>query len=112
MPVLGVGSGDGGWGVGWGGVGEWIPGRKDGNGLFNDALKTFYLRLYGVSHIVKKTTQIARKETRCRHMGYSFRLVARVLLYPSSHRQDNTHRLYYASRGALTGTRNSSMGPP
>ena len=46
-------------------------------------------------------------------MGYSFRLAARVLLYASSHRQDNTyHGLCYTSRGALAGTRNSSMGPP
>ena len=30
------------------------------------------------------------KETRCCHMGYSFQLAARVLLYASSHRQDNT----------------------
>ena len=46
-------------------------------------------------------------------MGYSFRLTARVLLYASSHRQDNTyHGLCYTSRGALAGTRNSSMGPP
>ena len=30
------------------------------------------------------------KETRCRHMGYSFRLAVRVLLYASSHRQDST----------------------
>ena len=45
--------------------------------------------------------------------GYSFRLAARVLLYASSHRQDNTyHSLCYTSRGALAGTRNSSMGPP
>ena len=28
-------------------------GRKEGNGLFNDALNTFYLRLYGVRHRVK-----------------------------------------------------------
>ena len=27
--------------------------RKEGNVLFNDALKTFYLRLYGVRHMVK-----------------------------------------------------------
>ena len=33
-----------------------------------------------------------RKETRCRHIGYSYRLTARVLLY--------------------AGKRNSSMGPP
>ena len=54
-----------------------------------------------------------REETRCRHIGYSFRLAARVLLYAPSHKQDNTHpRLCYASRGALAGTRNISMGPP
>ena len=28
-------------------------GRKEVNVLFNDALKTFYLRLYGVGHMVK-----------------------------------------------------------
>ena len=28
-----------------------IKGRKEGNVLFNDALNTFYLRLYGVGHI-------------------------------------------------------------
>ena len=54
-----------------------------------------------------------REETRCRHMGYSFRLTARVLLYAPSHRQDSTHHgLCYTSRGALAGTRYSSMGPP
>ena len=54
-----------------------------------------------------------RGETRCRHIGYSFRWAARVLLYASSHRQDSTyHGLCYTSRVALAGTRNSSMGPP
>ena len=42
------------------------------------------------SHIWLRTTQIVREETRCRHMGYSFRLAARVLLYASSHRHDVT----------------------
>ena len=28
-------------------------GRKEGNVLFNDALNTFYVRLYGVKHMVK-----------------------------------------------------------
>ena len=52
-----------------------------------------------------------RNETRCCHIGYSYRLTARVLLYAPSHRQDNTyHGLSYTSRGALAGTRNSSMG--
>ena len=54
-----------------------------------------------------------REETRCHHIGYSSRLAARVLLYASSHRQDNTyHGLCYTSCGALAGTRNSPMGPP
>ena len=30
-----------------------IIGRKEGNDLFNDALITFYFRLYGVIHMVK-----------------------------------------------------------
>ena len=56
---------------------------------------------------------MVREETRCRHMGYSFRLAARVLLYASSYRQNNTyHGFCYTSRGTLAGTRNSSMGPP
>ena len=50
----------------------------------------------------------AREETRCHHIGYSFQLAARVLLYAPSHRQDNTyHSLWYTRRGALAGTRNS-----
>ena len=30
-----------------------ILGRKEGNALFNDALNTFYVRLYGVRHMIK-----------------------------------------------------------
>ena len=30
-----------------------MEGRKEGNVLFNDALNTFYLRLYGIGHMVK-----------------------------------------------------------
>ena len=117
----------------------WL-GRKEGNVLFNDALNTFCLRLYGVTHMVMdhsvsergnplpphgllfpsiskgsfictipqemfyltthsthfiygymasniwlRTILIVRKETCCRHIGYSFRLTARVLLYAPSH---------------------------
>ena len=32
---------------------ELKEGRKEGNVLFKDALNTFYLRLYGVGHMVK-----------------------------------------------------------
>ena len=59
------------------------------NVLFNDALNTFSLQLYGVT-------------------GYSFRSAAMVLLYVSSHRQDNIYYgLCYTSRAALAGKRNS-----
>ena len=74
---------------------------------------THFIYGYMASDIRLRTILIVRKETRCRHIGYSYRLTARVLLYASSHRQDNTyHGLCYTSRGALAGTRNSSMGPP
>ena len=74
---------------------------------------THFLYGYTASDIWLRTILIARKETRCRHIGYSFRLAARVLLYAPSHRQDSTyHSLCYTSRGALAGTRNTSMGPP
>ena len=73
---------------------------------------THFIYGYMASEIWLRTILIVRKETRCRHIGYSYRLTARVLLYAPSHRQDNTyHGLCYASRGALAGTRNSSMRP-
>ena len=73
---------------------------------------THFIYGYMASNIWLRTILIVRKETRCRHIGYSCRLTARVLLYAPSHRQDNTyHGLCYTSRGALAGTRNSSMGP-
>ena len=57
--------------------------RKEGRRvLFNDALNTVYLRLYGIRWL--RTILIVRKET----------------------------SLCYTSRGALVGTRNSSMGSP
>ena len=81
-------------------------------------LNMFYLTMhstrfiygYMASDIWLRTILIVRKETCCRHIGYSYRLTARVLLYAPSHRQDNTyHGLCYTSRGALAGMRNSSM---
>ena len=78
--------------------------ERERNVLFNDALNTFYLRLYGVRHMVKDHSDSEKGNPLPPH---------RVLLYAPSHRQDNTyHGLCYTSRGALAGTRNSSMGPP
>ena len=86
-------------------------GRKEGR-------KCFYLMthsthfIYGqmASDIWLRTILIVKKETRCRHIGYSFRLPTRVLLYAPSHRQDSTY--HGLCHGALAGTRNSPMGPP
>ena len=65
------------------------------------------------SHIWLRTILIVIKETRCRHIGYSLQLAQRVILYASSHRQNNAyHGLCYTSRGTLAGTRNSWMGQP
>ena len=74
---------------------------------------THFIYGYMASDMWLRTILILRKETRCHHIGYSYRLTARVLLYAPSHRQDNTyHSLCYTSHGALAGARNSSMGPP
>ena len=54
--------------------------RKEENDLFNDAFNTFYLRLYGIKHMVQDHS----------HRKRGNRLAARVLLHASSHRQDNT----------------------
>ena len=71
---------------------------------------THFIYGYMASDIWLRTILIVRNETRCRHIGYSYRLAARVLLYAPSHRQDNTyHGLCYTSRGALAGTRKVSV---
>ena len=49
---------------------------------------------YMASDIWLRTILIVRKETRCRHIGYSYRLTARVLLYAQSHRQDNSYTAF------------------
>ena len=68
---------------------------------------THFIYGYMASDIWLRTILIVRKETRCCHIGYSYRLTARVLLYAASHRQDSTyHGLCYTNRGALAGTRN------
>ena len=85
--------------------------ERKGNVLFNDALNTFYFRLYGVIHMVKDHSESERGNPLPPHR-LLFPINSKVFLYASSHRQGNTyHSLCYTSRGALAGTRNSSMGP-
>ena len=47
------------------------------------------------SDIWLRTILIVRKETRCHHIGYSYRLTARVLLYAPSHRCKGRKEMIY-----------------
>ena len=68
---------------------------KERNVLLSDAQNTFYF-------IWSKTVRLARKETRCHHMGYPFRLATRDILFAPSHRKDSTyHGLCYTCRREL-----------
>ena len=71
---------------------------------------THFIYGYMASDIWLRTILIVRKETCCRHIGYSYRLTARVLLYTPSLRQDSTyHGLCYTSRGALAKTKREEI---
>ena len=75
----------------------------------NDALNTFYLRLYGVKHMVKNHSDSEIGNPLPPH-GLLFLISSKFFLYASFHRQDNIyHDLCYTSRGALAGTGNSSI---
>ena len=76
---------------------------KAGNVLFNDALNTFYLRLYGIRHMVKDHSDSERGNPLPPHR-LLFPIISKVILYAPYHRQDNAyHSLCYTSRGALAG---------
>ena len=45
-------------------------GRKEGNVLFNDTLNTFYLRLYGVRHMVKDHSDSKKGNPLPPHMAH------------------------------------------
>ena len=72
----------------------------------------WYLRLYGVGHMVKDHSDSEREKPRCCHMGYSFRLAARVLLYASSQTGWHVPRPLLHKSWSTAGMRNSSMGQP
>ena len=80
-----------------------VQGReRERNVLFNDALNTFYLWLYGVRHMVKDHSDSEKGNPLPPH---------RLLLSISSKGSFICTIPHYTSRGALAGTRNSSMGP-
>ena len=70
--------------------------------LFNDALNTFYLRLYGVRHMVKDHSDSEKGNPLPPHR----------LLFTINSKDSTYHGLCYTSRGTLAGMRTSSMGPP
>ena len=79
-----------------------LNGKREREMFYLTTHSTHFIYGYMASDIWLRTILIVRKETRCRHIGYSYRLTARVLLYAPSHRQDNTyHGLCYTSCGAL-----------
>ena len=42
-------------------------GRMEGNVLFNDTLNTFYLRLYGIRHIMVKGIGVGSHNSKQKH---------------------------------------------
>ena len=80
-----------------------VKGRMEGNILFNNTLNTFYLRLYGVRHMVKDYSNSERGNL----------LLPHRLLFPINSKVFYMHhpydRIAHTSHGALARTRNSSM---
>ena len=64
--------------------------RKEGIILFNEALNTFYIRLYGVEHMTKDHSDSYSGTPPPTVHEIHFRLAARDLLYTPTHRQDST----------------------
>ena len=77
--------------------------------LFNNALNTFYLRLYDIRHMVKDHTDSERKPAATTTWATLSDYMQRFF-YMHHLRQDNTyHSLCYTSLGTLAGVRNSSV---
>ena len=76
---------------------------EEGNVLFNDTLNTFYLRLYGVGHMVKDHSDSERGNLLLPH-GLLFLISSKGSFICITHRQYSTYlHLCYTSRGALAG---------
>ena len=72
----------------------------------------FILQLYGIRHMGKDHSDSEKGNPLPPHR-LLFPISSKGSFIFTFHRQDSTyHSLCYTSRGALAGTRNSSMGPP
>ena len=59
-----------------------VSGERKGKEMFYlTTHSTHFIYGYIASDIWLRTILIVRKETRCRHIGYSLQLTARVVLY-------------------------------
>ena len=67
---------------------SWMEGRKEM--FYLTTHSTHFIYGYMESDIWLRTILIVRKETRCRHIGYSYRLTARVILYAPTDRITHT----------------------
>ena len=86
--------------------------ERERNVLFNEALKTFYLWLYGVRHMVKDHSDSEKGNLLSPHrlllsINSKGSFICTIPQTGYHIPQPLLHR-----RGALAGTINSSMGPP
>ena len=80
----------------------WI-GRKEGHFCLMTH-STHFIYGYMASDIWLRTILIVKKETSCRHIGYSFRLIGNNRCFICNISQTGYHSLCYTSREALAGT--------
>ena len=72
-----------------------------------------FIYCYMASDIGLVTIQIGRERKPAAATAWAILNKQRDIVYAPSNIKDSTHHgLYYISRGALAGTKNSSMGPP
>ena len=80
--------------------------------LFNDALNTFYLRLYGVRHMVKDRSDSERRNLLPPLPGWLVLISSKgsfICIIP--HRRART-KVFVIPTGSLVGTRNTSLSRP
>ena len=73
---------------------------------------THFIYGYLVLDIWRRTFQIAREETRCRHMGYFSRLASRVLLYAFNDKLNTLFLRLYCVRHMVKDHSDSEKGNP
>ena len=76
--------------------------KNEGTVFFNDAIKTFYLQLYGIRHMAKYHSDSEKGNLLLPH-GLLFQISSKVSIICTRH--DSTyHGFCYTSHGALAAT--------